>query len=532
MALAHFEPQADDAASHWSVGDLLKSAAEKHPDRMAIKVVTESGEVLPENSWTYRELYCEAQSVARLMLLDFEPGENVAIWLSNRREWPLIQFGAALAGLTLVTINPVCKAAEVDFMLRQSDAAGIFYPEHFRDVATSEIVKDLLGKIPNLRVGFNVDDWDSFRGRNVDPDSLPEIVSGDPAMIQFTSGTTGAPKGALLTHYGLVNGSRMASDRFDLEPGTSWLNVLPMFHTGGCVFITLGTIWNGGTQVMLSGFDPGVALRMIEEQKIAFTSMVPTMLLWLKEHPDFSNTDLSSLQCIAAGGSAIAESIVKMVENEFGADFIMVFGQTEACGSLTTSRRVDTIHHRTLTIGTPLPNTEMRIADVETGTTASVNEVGEIQVKSECLFSCYYGNEEASRSAFTKDGWYRTGDMGVMEEDGYFRITGRLKEMIIRGGENIYPREVEDVLADHPDVLECAVFGIPDDHWGERVAVAVRCDANAQPDTEDLRAYLAERIARFKVPSDWYFVDQFPVTASGKIQKFALTETFADQPSA
>jgi fatty-acyl-CoA synthase len=343
-------------------------------------------------------------------------------------------------------------------------------------------------------------------------------------MILFTSGTTGKPKGVVLRHSGIVNNARLSTARIALDPGAVWLNVLPMFHIGGSVTMTLGCFANFGTQVLLSEFTADAMLDALARYGVNVTMAVPTMMHAMFQSERFATTDFSALQVIVTGGTAIAPELVREVRQRFGVDVMVLFGQTEAGGCMCLTRRTDGEERITTTVGTPLPLSEAKIVRAD-GAIAGLNEIGEICVRTRCAMIEYFHMPERTAETLDAEGWVHTGDLGVMNADGYLKVTGRLKDMIIRGGENIYPREIEDVLAEHPAVAQAAVYGVADAKWGEKVAAAVILKPGARTDGDALTAYLQERIARHKVPKAWRFVASFPVNASGKIQKFMLRES-------
>jgi fatty-acyl-CoA synthase len=360
-------------------------------------------------------------------------------------------------------------------------------------------------------------------------------VAPDAALqIQFTSGTTGAPKGAVLTHRGMTNVPRIATERFGLRPAPVWINAMPLFHVGGCGLSTMGPLTSLGTQVLVDRFDAGLVLDLVETERATFLGGVPTMLLALMEHADFGRRDLSSLEVVLSGGSAVAPELVSRIEAALGVHFIVAFGQTEAHGHVTQTLPHDTAEDKSETIGTPLPFYELRVASIDDGATVARGEVGELCVRSPLLMAGYFDDPAATAKAIDADGWLHTGDLGTMDDRGYLRFTGRLKDVIVRGGENIHPREIEDVLFMHPGVAEAVVIGIPDERWGERVAAFVRRVPPATAGVTELREHVRGLLAHHKTPSEWFFVDEFPTTASGKVQKFALLAewragTFAEQ---
>jgi fatty-acyl-CoA synthase len=330
----------------------------------------------------------------------------------------------------------------------------------------------------------------------------------------------------MLSHRGLVNIAQFSEARFALDCGSIWLNWMPMFHTGGCVFALLSCLWNRGTLILLNGFQPEAVMRAIAEERAVWLPTVPTTALALLDHPSFGQYDLSSLRVATAGGTPVAPELVRRIERELKVDFMMVFGQTETSSTVCLSLRQDTEHHKSATIGKPMPHTEIRIVDPASGAVVPRGAIGEIQVRNFAVTQGYWGQPEATAGVIDAEGWLHTGDLGTMEADGYLTITGRLKDLIIRGGENIYPREIEDILATHPGVAEVAVFGIPDPRWGETVVAAIRSRQPHVVEPAEIKDFLAPLIAHHKIPQQIWLVDDLPVTLSGKIQKFALRDAY------
>jgi fatty-acyl-CoA synthase len=498
-----------------SVGDLLLSAAAECPDRVALV----AGTAAPGRSqWTYSELATAAVATARELLSRHEPGDRVAIWAPNIPQWEIFQFGAALAGLTLVTINPAYRATEVRHVLANSRCSEIaLVPEH-RGSDLVAVLASIRDDLPGLQHVLDLSTWIPSPGTV----ALPAVDPASPAMIQYTSGTTGVPKGALLPHRGVVNNARLFARRFAIAPDSVWLNPLPMFHVGGCEFAAMGAIWGRSAHVLFT-FDAALALRLIEQERAVFFPAVPTMLLAMMEHPDFTTTDLSSLEVVMSGGTTVPPEVVRRVEDRFGVRYGSIFGQTEVSGVICQSYPGDTLADKTERVGRPLEQTEVKICD-ETGIPVPCGQVGEVRVRGFGVMLGYVDAPQQTAEAITSDGWLRTGDLGTMDDRGYVQVTGRLKEMIIRGGENVYPREVEAHLSEHPGVGETAVVGVPDERWGEEIAAFVRPAPGASLTADELAAFLRARIAPSKVPRQWYFVDELPVTPSGKVQKFVLRD--------
>src|SRR6266487_151555 len=501
--------------SHWpahalppllatTVGGVLRAAAWRAPDRVAL--------IDGERRWTYGELRGEAERVARGLLTRITPGEPVAVWAGNSADWVLLEFAAGLAGLTLVTVNPAYQAEELAHVLGHSGARGVF----LRGGAQAGILDRVRDSLPRLREVITLGDWPSGDGEP----TLPEVEPASPAQILYTSGTTGRPKAAVLTHRGLTNNARLAAEAIGLRAGDVLVNPMPYFHVAGCGMITLGLVQTLGTQVVMPRFDPGRMLELIEAHGGTIIGGVPTMLTALLAAAGRARRDLSSLRMALSGGATVPPELVRQVEAGFGVRFTLTFAQTESSCSITVTRDCDSAADRAETLGRPLPQTEVKIADVATGATVPCGIVGEICTRG------YLGDPEATAAAIDADGWLHTGDLGSMDERGYCRIAGRLKEMIIRGGENIYPREIEAVLTSHPGVAEAAVVGVPDRFWGEVVGAVIRPAFDVAE--AELADYCRGRLAACKTPVRWLFTDGFPLTSTGKIRKDVLGVQLAE----
>ena len=375
--------------------------------------------------------------------------------------------------------------------------------------------------MPGLREVVRFEDWAAFidvRPRRRRP---ARGQPGDAAQIQYTSGTTGSPKGALLHHRGLTNNARFFAHLSGLGSGDVYGHAMPFFHTAGCVLATLGSIQAQATHAFLPAFEPGRMLELLERERATLMLGVPTMLIAMLEHPEFGKRDLSSVRTAASGGASVPPEVVRSIESRLGASFCIVYGQTEASPLITQTRPDDTPEDKACTVGQPFPQTEVKIADPTTAEPVPVGAVGELCARGYLVMNEYFDKPEATASAIDADGWLHTGDLGTMDERGYCRITGRLKDMVIRGGENMFPAEIEAVLIEHPAVIEAAVIGVPDHRMGEELAAFVRVSGEP-PDVEQLRAHVRGRLAAPKAPRYWVFLEEFPLTGSGKIQKFVL----------
>jgi fatty-acyl-CoA synthase len=506
-----------------TVGDVLREAAAAAPD--AVALVEGSPDAAKRRRWTYAELLQDAERAARALTARFEPGERVAIWAPNIPEWVILEFGMALAGLTLVTVNPAYRPAELAYVLKQSGAAGVFLVPEFRSPMASYL-EEVRGELPALREVTFFTDFDDFLASPSDEAQLPLVTPDDVAQIQYTSGTTGFPKGAELHHRGLTNNARMYGDRIGLQRGSVLVNPMPLFHTAGCGMGVLGATQHCATHVPVVAFEPGLVLELIETESADYLGAVPTMWIALLEHPERATRDLSSLKVAISGGSPVPADLVRRVERELGMTFTIVFGTTDCSPLITQTKLDDSEEDRAETLGSPFAQTEVKIADPTTFEPVPPRELGELCARGYLVMRSYHNDPDATAAAIDTDGWYHTGDLASMDERGYLRIEGRLKDMIIRGGENIYPKEIEDALFAHPSVAEVAVVGIPDERWGEVVAAFIRLTPGADDVTEnDLRAWCRDRLAPYKTPVAWKFVDAFPLTPSGKIQKFMLRKS-------
>jgi acyl-CoA synthetase (AMP-forming)/AMP-acid ligase II len=509
-----------------TLSGLLREAARAAPERVAL--VAGVADLSARRSWTYAHLLGEATTSARALRARFAPGERVALWAPNYPEWVILEFAAAMAGLVLVTVNPAFRGPEAEYVLQQSRSAGVITATEFRGNPMLAIVEGLQPRCPELREVIRLDRWkdllasaSSFRGELTEPEP------SDPVMIQYTSGTTGFPKGALLHHRGLANNGAHTADRMGLGDAGVMVGVMPLFHTGGCVCTVVAAVSKRATLILVESFDPGLALELLATYRGTAMLGVPTMLVAMTEHPTFPTTDLSAIRAMCSGGSLVPAPMVRRFEEQLKAPFTIVFGQTECSPVASMTHPTDTIEDKATTIGPPMPGVEVKIVDPVTADTLPVGSVGEYCTRGYHVMKGYFENPEATARAIDADGWLHTGDLCAMDERGYCTVEGRLTDMIIRGGENIYPRELENLLVAHPDVAEVAVVGLPDEKWGETVAAFVRPAPGCKVNKDELFRYLRERLAPHKTPKHWFAVEQFPLTGSGKIQKFKLREQWA-----
>jgi fatty-acyl-CoA synthase len=503
----------------WTVGSLLEESANDAGDEVAIVAVESTG---AKRCWTYGELNAEAERTARALLARFEPGERVAIWAPNVPEWLLLQLGAALARMTLVTVNPAYRVGELTYVLRQSRASGIFFTPEYRGTPMAAFVAEARQEAPELRECVSLAEWDAFRS-SFTSGPLPHVSPEDIAQIQYTSGTTGFPKGALLHHRGITNNARYIAERNGVTRGAVWLNQMPLFHVAGSQINVLGAIWMRARQV-LCNFEPGLVLRLIEQEGVELMLGAPTMYRMMLDHPAFSSQRLSTLRLVCAGGMVVPPQLVRTFEQQLNIRFTTVYGMTETCGISVQTSVDDDIEDKAHTVGWPLPHVEVRISDPLSGAPVAPGELGEVCVRGYLVMSGYFEMPDATRSTIDSEGWLRSGDLGRMDSRGYLTIEGRVREMIIRGGENIYPREIEEVLSSHPAVAAIAIVGLPDEVYGEQVGAFVRLRAEHTARAEELTTFCRQHLAPYKTPKTWEFVEELPLTASGKVQKFLLRE--------
>jgi fatty-acyl-CoA synthase len=510
-----------------TIGGALRDAAAAAADRTAL--VAGMPDPADRRRWTYADLLSDAERVAQSLLARFEPGEHVAVWAPNIPEWVLLQYGAALAGLVLVTVNPAYTATELEYVLRQSRAAGIFLLPAYRTNPMAESLEAVRPGLPDLREAILFTEWQDFLASAGSAESsLPEVRPSDAAALLYTSGTTGFPKGAVLNHRGMTNDARLIAQRWGMAEGDVMVNPMPLFHAGGCVMAVLGAVAKLGTYVPVVAFDPGLVLELIETEQAAFSGGVPTMLIAMMEHPDLARRDLSSLRSMASGGAPVPAELVRRIEATLDVQFAIVFGQTECMAVATMTHLDDTPEDKAETVGSALAQIEVKVIDPVSRDVVPPGTLGELCIRGFSVMTGYYDMAEATASAIDVDGWLHTGDLGTMDERGYCKIQGRLKDMIIRGGENIYPREIEAVLYEHPAVYDVAVVGVPDERWGEQVAAFVRLAEGVGATPEELSAHVRGRLAAYKAPRSWVFVDAFPLTGSGKVQKFVLRERYVN----
>jgi fatty-acyl-CoA synthase/long-chain acyl-CoA synthetase len=521
---AHWRVDQSADLVDFTVGGLLAQRADSHADRLAVVGVRHDDGA--EVRLSYAELYDEAGRVATALCELAERGSYVAIWAPNVVEWPIIQYGAALAGMVLVALNPALRQEELEYALTHSGAAVLLYADTNRDDDLAEVVGAVGPRFPRLRC-VSLSDRAQWQASEVSPTVLRDAPTDadEAVMLQYTSGTTGSPKGVLLKHRSLVNVAKLTLEAVEVEAGSVCLNPLPMFHTAGCVIATLGPLWIGGTVVLVERFRPTHVLEALRREDVGVLFYVPAILGALLECQRTASTPAPKLRVIMGGASNVAASMIESAERVFGASVINLFGQTELAPVLSATRPSDSRADQLTTVGRPLPRVECKIVDPASNETLAVGEPGEICARGYQQFLGYLNDHDATARTVDADGFVHTGDLGTLDARGYLRVTGRLKELIIRGGENISPAEIESVLVDHETVLEASVIGLPDERWGEIVAAAIRIRDDG-PDllVADIVEYVGRRLAPFKVPARWFVTDALPLTPTGKVRKFELRD--------
>jgi len=495
----------------------------KFPERDALVSVHQSLRL------SFRELDERVQQLARgLAGLGLRAGERVGIWSANYAEWIILQLACARLGVILVNVNPAYRAHELAFVLRRSRMKALFLCEKDARANYREILESArAGQSLALEhvIYLHSDSWREMLARGRDFPA-PQISSDDVASIQYTSGTTGTPKGVLLSHCNILNNMLLGAQKLKLTEADRICLPVPMYHCFGCVIGSLAMVTTGCAIVMPAPqFDPRATLVAIATEHATIIYGVPAMFIAELEHPEFANFDLRSLRSGIMAGAPCPIEVMRRVVSEMHCSGILVaYGQTETSPIITMSNVDDALELRVSTVGAAVPATEVKIASPLTGETLPVGEQGELCTRGYLVMRGYDDEPEATRAAIDSDGWLHTGDLAVMRSDGYFRITGRAKDMVIRGGENIYPRELEEFFYTHPKVAEVQVVGLPHASLGETICAWIRLKAGHDASEDEMRQFCCGKIAHFKIPQYIRFVDSFPMTVTGKVQKFKIRE--------
>ena len=530
-----------------TVGSLLDEIACRYPDNEAL-VYHERG-----LRYTYRQFNDACRLLAKgLLRLGIKKGDNISIWAYNVPEWVLLQFASAKIGAILVTVNTSYKSAELEYILSQSDSTSLFMVGSFKE---SDYVDVLSGVVPELAtsqpgalsspklpflknvifIGSETPagmlNFDSIikLGEGVPDAELAAVEATlnchETINMQYTSGTTGFPKGVMLTHSNIVNNGFNIGECMKFSEKDRLCIPVPFFHCFGCVLAVMASVTHGTTMVPVEIFDPLKVLQTIEKEKCTAVHGVPTMFIAELEHPEFSTFDLTTLRTGIMAGSNCPIEVMKKVNSDMHASEITIaYGQTESSPVITQTRTDDAIELRVATVGRSLPDVEVKIVDIETGETLPPGKQGELCTRGYHVMRGYYKMPDETARAIDSENWLHTGDLAIMDDHGYCKITGRIKNMIIRGGENIYPREIEEFLYTHPKVSDIQVYGVPDRKYGEQVMAAVILKNGVEMSEEEIREFCRGKIANYKIPKYVKFVDSYPMTASGKIQKFKMRE--------
>ncbi|MFD1406832.1 AMP-binding protein [Kroppenstedtia eburnea] len=532
---------------HVTMGDLLDEVVSRQGDR--------EGVVYPEKNlrWSYRRFREECNRAAKgLMKLGLKKGDHLAIWATNHPEWLVTQFATGKMGAVMITVNTNYRTRELEYLLRQSDTETLILMEEFKGVSYVEMLYEICPELADSEPGQLCSErlpklknviflgeerqpgmflWSDLlqMGDHLDDTVLAErqasLHPDDVINMQYTSGTTGFPKGVMLTHNNIINNGRNIAECMKLTPEDRMCIPVPFFHCFGCVLGILACVNAGSTMVPVIQFDPLTVLRTVEAERCTALHGVPTMFIAELNHPQFSSFDLSSLRTGIMAGSNCPMEVMKRVMNDMGASEITIaYGQTESSPVIGQTRTDDPIERRVSTVGKKLPHVEVKIIDPATGEEVETGEQGELCTRGYHVMKGYYRMPEATRQAIDEEGWLHTGDLATLDEEGYLRITGRLKDMIIRGGENIYPREIEEFLYTRPKILDVQIVGVPDEKYGEEVMAFIRPKEGESLTIDEIREYCIGKIARYKIPRYMHLVDAYPMTASGKIQKFKLRE--------
>jgi fatty-acyl-CoA synthase len=530
-----------------TIGKLLQEKARLHPNHEAVVYADR------DLRMTYEEFDQYCRKIAKgLMKLGIEKGDHIAIWASNTPEWLACQFATGKMGGVLVTVNTNYRTAELEYLLNQSDSNTIILMNQFKDASYIDMLYEIVPELKDSKPGqlestklpflknvivlgnhsypgtFNFEDIMKLSddvGDEKLEQRMDSLQPDDVINMQYTSGTTGFPKGVMLTHSNIINNAYNIANCMKLTKYDKLCIPVPFFHCFGCVLGTMACVTVGATMVPVQEFHPRKVLQTVQDEKCTGLHGVPTMFIAELNDPEFYSYDLSSLRTGIMAGSNCPIEVMKAVIEKMGAKEITIaYGQTESSPVIMQTRTDDPIELKVETVGRALPNVEVKIVEPGTSLEVPVGVQGELCTRGYHVMKGYYKNPEATLEAIDEDGWLHTGDLAVMDENGYCKITGRLKDMIIRGGENIYPREIEEFLYQHPKVLDVQVVGIPDEVYGEEVMAWIILKEGQIATIEEIQEYCKGKISKHKIPRYMNFTDRYPMTASGKIQKFRLKE--------
>ena len=535
-----------DKLMNITVGDMLNNIAKKYPTKLAVKYIEVN------YTRTYYEFNKEVDKYAKGLLgMGIQKGDHVAIWATNYPEWLILFFATARIGAVLVTVNTNYKEAELEYLLSNSDSKALFICDGIKDIDCEKIIYQVCPelktskpgelhneRLPFLRYVVSLDNW--YDGMynwsqipyfgvlisNEEYNAVKHSVEPDEVVnMQYTSGTTGFPKGVMLTHNNIVNNGKAIGDCMKFTAKDKLCIPVPFFHCFGMVLAIMAAVTHGASMVPLLWYTPMKVMHAVEYEKCTAVHGVPTMFIRVLEHRDFSKYDFSSLRTGIMAGSPCPVKVMRdVIDKMHMPEITITYGQTEASPACTMTTVDDSLEIRVNTVGRELPFMETKIVDPDTGEDLLDVTPGEFVVRGYNVMKGYYKMPEATAEAIDKDGWLHTGDLAIRDGDGYYKITGRIKDMIIRGGENIFPKEIEDFIYTHPDVVDVQIVAVPSEKYGEEAYAFVIKRAGSSVTEKDIQTYVANNMARHKVPSYVEFIDQMPMTASGKIQKFVLRD--------
>ncbi len=535
MAQSYAKGELEPALLEQTIGENFDHAVAAHPDHEAL-VEFASG-----RRWTYRELNHEVDLFARgLIARGIAKGDRVGVWAPNCAEWTIAQYATAKIGAILVNVNPSYRTHEFAYAVNQSGMRMLIAAERFKTSDYRAMVEDTAPDNPMLErvIYIGTSDWTEVvaAGEQVDADVVNErmrtLAPGDPINIQYTSGTTGYPKGATLSHRNILNNGYLTTELINFSHQDRLCIPVPFYHCFGMVMGNLGCTSHAATMVIPApGFDPEATLRCIAAERCTGVYGVPTMFIAMQNHPTFADHDLSSLRTGIMAGSICPVEVMKRCINDMHMPEVAIaYGMTETSPVSCQTRADDDLDRRTASIGRVHPHLQVKIVDPTTGETVQRGQPGEFCTKGYSVMLGYWQDEEKTREAIDADGWMHTGDLAEMRDDGYCNIVGRIKDMVIRGGENIYPREIEEFLYQHPDVEDVQVVGVPDDRYGEELCAWIKMKAGAEPlDADAVREFAGGRLSHYKIPRYVMVVEEFPMTVTGKVRKVAMREESADK---
>jgi fatty-acyl-CoA synthase len=529
----------DNPVLEQTIGANFEETVRRNPDAEALV------DVASGHRWTYGELNADVNLICRgLMALGIEADERVGIWAPNCAEWTIVQYATAKIGAILVNINPAYRTHELDYVLNQSGVRTLISATAFKASDYVAMVDEVRPQCAALRevIFLGTDDWEDLERRagDVTEDDLRTRMAGltntDPINIQYTSGTTGFPKGATLSHRNILNNGYFTTELIKLRPGDRLCIPVPFYHCFGMVMGNLGCTSHGTTMVIPApGFDPGLTLKAVEQERCTGLYGVPTMFIAMQNHPEFAERDLSSLRTGIMAGAVCPIEVMKHCVNDMNmTEIAIAYGMTETSPVSCQTLIDDDLERRTSSVGRAHPHVEIKIVDPEAGDEVERGQPGEFCTRGYSVMLGYWDGDERTsadarskynREAIDSDGWMHTGDLAVMREDGYCNVVGRIKDMVIRGGENVYPREIEEFLYTHPDIEDAQVIGVPDAKYGEEICAWIRMKPDRPTlDVDALKAFATGKLAHYKIPRYVHIVDEFPMTVTGKVRKVDMRE--------